>query len=188
MHADRVNAMMRHMPFDEQASDRRTGRFGRRQRSRIRTLIIAFAGSMIATDVASIAREPTESALRAAIVAADEARIEAFRNPGQDALDAILSSDLHYAHSTGVVDTKPSFMDALMNGTTRYVAFDYEARDITAPAPGIALMTGRVRIQAETRDTAIDAKVSFLAVWRLEEGDWRFLAWQSCRIPPPPTR
>ncbi|MFM8578099.1 MAG: nuclear transport factor 2 family protein [Planctomycetaceae bacterium] len=158
------------------------------QQSRIRPLVVMFVGCTVVTDVASIAREPTESPARAAIVAADEARIEAFRNPTQDALDAILSSDLHYAHSTGVVDTKPSFMDALMTGTTRYVAFDYETRDITAPAPGIALMTGSVRIRAETRDTAIDAKVSFLAVWRLEEGEWRFLAWQSCRIPPSQTR
>jgi len=26
--------------------------------------------------------------------------------------------------------------------------------------------------------------ISYLAVWRLEKGQWKFLAWQSCKIPP----
>jgi len=27
--------------------------------------------------------------------------------------------------------------------------------------------------------------LNYLAVWRLEGGKWRFLAWQSCRNPAP---
>jgi hypothetical protein len=30
-----------------------------------------------------------------------------------------------------------------------------------------------------------DSIFSFLAVWREEKGQWRFLAWQSCKLPPP---
>jgi hypothetical protein len=30
-----------------------------------------------------------------------------------------------------------------------------------------------------------DSIYSFLAVWREEKGQWRFLAWQSCKLPPP---
>ena len=30
----------------------------------------------------------------------------------------------------------------------------------------------------------MDAVLSFLAVWREEKGQWRFLAWQSCKLPP----
>lgn len=124
----------------------------------------------------------------AAVIAADEARVAAFKKPTAEALEKIFSSDLHYAHSTGVVDTKASFIDVLASGKTRYVAVDYEDRDFSFPAPGIALMTGRVRIQAVTPDAALDNLLSFLAVWRLEEGRWRFLAWQSCRLPPPAPR
>jgi hypothetical protein len=28
--------------------------------------------------------------------------------------------------------------------------------------------------------------LSYLAVWRQEGGQWRFLAWQSCRMPETP--
>ena len=27
--------------------------------------------------------------------------------------------------------------------------------------------------------------LNYLAVWREEKGKWRFLAWQSCKNPPP---
>ena len=123
-----------------------------------------------------------------AVIAADDARVAAFKKPTAGALEKIFSPDLHYAHSTGVVDTKPSFIDVLTSGKTKYVAVDYEDREFSFPAPGIALMTGRVRIQAVTQEATLDNLLSFLAVWRLEEGGWRFLAWQSCRMPPPVPR
>jgi hypothetical protein len=111
--------------------------------------------------------------------------VAAFKKPTAEALEQIFSPDLHYAHSTGVVDTKPSFIDVLTSGKTNYVGIDYEDREFSFPATGIALMTGRVRIRAVTPDASLDNLLSFLAVWRLEEGRWRFLAWQSCRLPPP---
>lgn len=126
-----------------------------------------------------------KSADLAAVIAADDARVAAFKKPTAEALDTIFSPDLHYAHSTGVVDTKSSFIDVLTSGKTKYVGIDYEDRDFSFPSPGIALMTGRVRIRAVTPEATLDNLLSYLAVWRLEDGRWRFLAWQSCRMPPP---
>jgi predicted neuraminidase len=120
-----------------------------------------------------------------AVTAADDARVAAFKAPTAGKLTAILSNELHYAHSTGAVDTKTSMIEALTAGKTKYLGFDYEQREFNFPAPQIALMTGRVRVQAATAETTVESVLSFLAVWRLEEGQWRFLAWQSCKIPPP---
>ena len=124
----------------------------------------------------------------AAVIAADEARVAAFKKPTAETLERIFSADLHYAHSTGVVDTKPSFIDVLTSGKTKYVGIDYEDREFSFPAPGIALMTGRVRVQAVTAEATLDNLLSFLAVWRLEEGRWRFLSWQSCRMTGDPAK
>ncbi|QIF02718.1 nuclear transport factor 2 family protein [Roseimicrobium sp. ORNL1] len=114
-----------------------------------------------------------------AVTAADNARVAAFKKPTAEKLGEIFSDELHYAHSTGAVDTKASFIPVLTSGKTRYLGIDYEKREFTFPAPGIALMTGRARIQAETAESRMDSVLSFLAVWRLENGQWRFLAWQS---------
>jgi ketosteroid isomerase-like protein len=120
----------------------------------------------------------------AAIQAADKARIAAMQSGDRNKLDAVFSSDLRYAHSNGVVDSKTSFIDILATGKTKYVGYDYEEQSFTFPSPGIALMTGRAHVQAESATGKMDSILSFLAVWREENGHWRFLAWQSCKLPP----
>ena len=120
----------------------------------------------------------------AAVLQSDDARIAAMKKADRAALEAIFSDDLHYAHSNGVVDTKASFVEVLTSGATKYLAYELQERRVSLPAPGVALVSGRARIQAESKGGQMDAVLSYLAVWRLEKGAWRFLAWQSCRLPP----
>lgn len=124
----------------------------------------------------------------AAVKAADEARLSAMKSADRDKLSAIFSDDLRYSHSSGVVDTKASFIDVLTKGTTKYLSVDYEEQNFTFPAPGIALMTGRAKFKIGTPNGEIDPTLAFLAVWRLEDGHWRFLAWQSCKLTPPASK
>jgi len=114
---------------------------------------------------------------------ADDARVAAMRSPDSQTLSALLSEDLRYAHSNGVVDTRASLMEVLMTGKTKYLGFEYQQRNFTFPAPGIALMSGRAQVKAATAAGEMDSTLSFLAVWREEAGQWRFLAWQSCKVP-----
>lgn len=121
----------------------------------------------------------------AAVQAADDARVAAMKSPDRDKLSAIFSDELRYSHSTGVVDTKVSFIEVLLKGTTKYQEVNYVERNFTFPAPGIALMTGSAKLKIGTEAGPIEPTLAFLAVWRLEDGKWRFLAWQSCKLAPP---
>jgi hypothetical protein len=136
-------------------------------------LSLLFALQVLAEDHPSLAD----------VKAADKVRVAAMQAPDREKLGAIFSDELRYAHSNGIVDTKSSFIDILIAGKTKYVGYDYEEQSFTFPAPGIALMTGRAYIQAESEGKAMDAVLGFLAVWREENGKWRFLAWQSCKLP-----
>ncbi len=120
----------------------------------------------------------------AAVQAADKARVAAMQSGDRAKLEGIFSDELRYAHSNGIVDTKGSFIDILSAGKTKYVGYDYEEQSFSFPAPGIALMSGRAHVKAESEGKSMDAVLSFLAVWREEKGQWRFLAWQSCKLPP----
>ena len=121
----------------------------------------------------------------AKLTATDDERIAAMRTADRTKLTAIFSDELRYAHSSGNVDDKKSLIDTLAAGRTKYVGYDYEERKFTFPAPGIALMTGRTHIKVENATGGMDAVLGFLGVWREEQGQWRFLAWQSCKLPPP---
>lgn len=137
--------------------------------------VLALIAPLRAADDARVAK----------LTAADDERIAATRAGDRAKLTAIFSDELRYSHSNGNVDTKTTFVEALTSGRSKYVGIDYEDRKFTFPAPGIALMTGRARVQVESANGKMDAILAFLAVWREEQGQWRFLAWQSCKVPPP---
>ena len=130
----------------------------------------------------------TLHAEEAAVRSADDARIAAMRQPDKSALEAAFSDDLRYSHSNGIVDTKASFIDVLVSGKTKYLGYDHVEREFTFPAPGIALMSGKARIQAESAKGKMDSVLAYLAVWKEEGGQWKFLAWQSCRLPSEETK
>ena len=116
--------------------------------------------------------------------AADDARVAAMLAPTREKFEAVLSAELRYAHSNGQVDSKDALIASLTDGSATYSKYAYQDRTFTFPAPGLALMTGRFDVKAVVKGNAAESTISFLAVWRLEKGEWKFLAWQSCKIPP----
>ena len=118
-----------------------------------------------------------------ALQAADDARVAAMKAPTKENLAAILSEELHYCHANGKVDTNATFTEALLSGHLKYEAVEYQERTFTFPAPKIALMAGKAHMKAGTGPGALDAIMSYLAVWREENGHWHFLAWQSSKLP-----
>ena len=120
-----------------------------------------------------------------AVKAADEERVAATKAGDRARLDAIFSDELRYGHSSGHVDTKTSYIKALTTHSTVYETYDYKERSFLPAAPGIVLMTGRVLIHSHNASGANDLDLNFLAVWREENGKWRFLSWQSCKATPP---
>jgi len=145
---------------------------------------ISFRNVLTFAILATASLQAADDAQTLALKAADDARVTAMKTPDIKQLGAIFSDELRYAHSSGVVDNKASLIETLTTGRTKYVEFDYVERNFTSPAPGIALMTGRAHIQAVSATGTMDSVLSFLAVWREEKGQWRFLAWQSCKLPP----
>jgi ketosteroid isomerase-like protein len=121
----------------------------------------------------------------AAVRAADDARIAATTAGDRAALEAIYSDELHYAHSNGRVDNKAAQIQGVTTSNNRYEKFDHKQRTFDLVAPGIVLMKGRVLVQMgnKTSGEKSNMDLNYLAVWREEQGKWRFLAWQSCRNP-----
>lgn len=145
----------------------------------LRQFLLLFALSTVA------AAQSGDEAVIAAVRAADDERVAATLAADPARLDAIFSDQLHYAHSNGKIDTKKSYVESLVTRSTVYVGYDYKQRDFVVAAPGIALMTARVIIKAGSATSQNTNDLNILAVWRKEGGQWRFLAWQSCKNPPP---
>jgi len=138
-------------------------------------LLVLLAGRLHA------AEDPRITAVRTA----DDERIAAMLAADPARLAAILSDGLHYAHSSGSIDTKASFIGSLVGQHVVYESAEYVQRDFIPAGPGVVLMTGRARFKAGRGAERTLLDLNFLAVWREEDGRWRFLAWQSARNPSP---
>ena len=141
--------------------------------SRIVAIVFLFAGSLRAADTIAAVRR------------ADDERVAATLAGDLKTLGAIYSDEMYYAHSSGKLDTKASQLEGIANGTYKYTRFDYQDRTFSAIAPGIVLMKGKA-VVGLTRPSGekILLDLNYLGVWRLEQGKWRFLAWQASRNTP----
>jgi ketosteroid isomerase-like protein len=135
--------------------------------------------------LAFVAAHAADSKIIAAVKAADEERMAAIKAGDRARLDAIFSDELRYAHSSGKIDTKASYIQSLTSRNTVYESFEYKERNIVEAGPGVALVNGRVLVKAVSNGARADNDLNILAVYRLENGKWRFLAWQSCKNLPP---
>lgn len=131
------------------------------------------------------ARLPAATDPAAAWRAADDARVAAMISADPIKLAAAFSDELLYVHSNGKPDTKASFSEALVSGKSKYNAVTYEQRDFREVAPGLVLMTGRCRVLLGRAAPFTELNLGFLAAYRFEKGAWRFLAWQSAKLPEP---
>lgn len=145
---------------------------------------LALLGLLVALPVLSLLRAADDRVI-AAVRAADDERVAATKSGERARLDVIYSDELHYAHSSGKIDTKASYVDALVSRRSVYARYDYQKREFRQIAPGVVLMTGRVLIEAGAAGKAQPNDLNFLGVWREEKGRWRFVAWQSCKNPDP---
>jgi ketosteroid isomerase-like protein len=136
--------------------------------------------ALLLAPLAAAADQATLDAVRQA----DDARVVATKAGDRAALEAIFSDDLHYAHSSGTINDKKQYVAALAAGETKYDSITFEDRKFTEAGPGVVLVTGR-EILVESKAGKTDTlRLNFLGVWRLENGAWRFLAWQSNRLTP----
>lgn len=127
----------------------------------------------------------SEADTLAAVTRADDERVAAILAADAARLDAIFSDDLRYTHANGKLDTKQSYTASLVSHKTVYRKYEYLQRDFSLVAPTIALMRAHLLIQSENNGHPVTNDLSVLAVFRLEDGRWRFLGWQSAKLAAP---
>src|SRR4051812_39808628 len=98
--------------------------------------------------LAFVALRAAEDPALAAARAADAERLAATKSGERARLDAIFSDELRYAHSSGKVDSKASYIESLATHSTVYESFDYKEQNFKVAGPGVVIMTGRVLIKA----------------------------------------
>ena len=119
---------------------------------------------------------------RQKIIDLDKKRMHAMAQKDVATLNALLSDDLVYTHSTARLDTKQSLIKAMESGATVYTAV--EPSDVQAQDLGDAVvLTGVARISVMSNGNPNSFGVRFTDVYVNKGGQWQMVAWQSTRLP-----
>jgi ketosteroid isomerase-like protein len=98
------------------------------------------------------------------------------------ALERLLHPDLVYMHSSGVADTKASYIAGVRDRVWDYSAI--ARSDQTVRLHGaLALVFNRLKIDLSVRGVAKSLDNRALAVWVADDGTWRLIALQSGMVP-----
>jgi len=98
------------------------------------------------------------------------------------ALDKLVHDDLLYTHSSGVTDTKPSWLESMKSGKVKYKSASCSERQVRFFGE-VALIRGRAAIEVDIGGQPKSLRLLFLNAWTRTPQGWKFAAWQSCPMP-----
>ena len=97
------------------------------------------------------------------------------------ALEKMVHDELLYTHSSGVTDTKASWLESMKSGKVKYKSAACSERQVMFSA---TWRSCAARPPSRPRSAASRARSSsFLNAWVRTPQGWKFAAWQSCPQP-----
>jgi uncharacterized protein (TIGR02246 family) len=116
---------------------------------------------------------------------ADAGRVKALLENDLAALEALLGDDLTYVHSSGMLDTKTSYIESLSSGRARYLSMDMSDVHVRALADDVAVIDAKFEARVLARGNELNLKPRVLMVYARRDGRWQMVAWQSTPIANP---
>ena len=114
-----------------------------------------------------------------AVAAAVEALRKATIAADKSALDKLTADELSYGHSSGRLETKAQFIEALVSGKSGFSAIEFSDQTID-----IVDKTALVRhvFNGTSRRDSGNLKLSILTVWLQQQEQWKLVARQAAKL------
>jgi len=112
----------------------------------------------------------------------ERSREKAMTSGDSALLHELLSEELYYGHSGGYADTKESFLRKFDAGQYAYAAVNTKINQVSEIGEEGLVISGEVEITVTLYGEQKIMRSIYLAVWRSEEGTWRFLSHQTALI------
>ena len=98
------------------------------------------------------------------------------------ALEEMTHDELLYTHSSGVTDSKASWLESMKSGKVKYRSASCSERQVKFFGE-VALIRGRAAIEVDIGGQPRSLRLLFLNAWTRTPQGWKFAAWQSCPQP-----
>ncbi len=132
---------------------------------------------------AAAAEECNGGITRDEALAAENARYTAQTTNDFAAMEKLFGDDLHYNHSSNVVDGKASYIESMRSGDVRYrVMKQSDAKVRTYGC--VAIITGQGDYEVTVKGKDMSVQIRFHAIWAKRAAGVQFISWQATRFPP----
>lgn len=117
-----------------------------------------------------------------AVLAAVENMRLALISGERAALENLAAADLSYGHSSGKIQDKTAFVEAIANGSSDFVSI--ELKNQTVKVVGKTAMV-RHELHAKTNDGGKPGEVhlGIFLVWQKQGSEWKLLGRQAFKLP-----
>ena len=115
------------------------------------------------------------------IRAAEKAWTSAITAKDGHALESLLADTLIYAHSTGIVDTKKTYIAKITGGRQVYVGAEQESLNIK-PYGDTVVVHARMHMWGTNQDGKFDDKLMAMHTWIKRGGKWQLVAHQTTKL------
>jgi len=121
----------------------------------------------------------TQTGKEGAISAAVENWRKAMIAADKSALDKLTTAELSYGHSSGRVETKAEFIEALVTGKSGFSAIELTGQTVNV-VDKIAIV--RHTFNATRRKEGDKVKLFNLTIWMQQQDQWKMLARQAAKL------
>ncbi len=117
----------------------------------------------------------------AAVAAAVEALKVAMVEGDRAALQQLTMDQLSYGHSSGLLEDRRQFIEALASGVSDFKNMDLSGQTITVSG-NTALVRHELEADVVDKGNAIHVRLGVLLVWQKDGGAWKLLARQAYKL------
>ena len=121
----------------------------------------------------------TKTGKEGAVSAAVEAWRKAIIAADRSALDKLTAAELSYGHSSGRLENKAEFIEALVSGKSSFSAIELEGQTVNV-VDKIAIV--RHVFNGTRRKEGDKVKLFNLTIWLQQQDQWKLLARQAAKL------
>lgn len=125
---------------------------------------------------------PLAAAVEDDVKAAEHMWLEGITKNDFPKLEKVLAGDLHYLHSTGVVDTKTSYIESMKSGKQRYSSGKINNLKVRVYGSA-AVVNGDANFEFITAGKPGKARLLYTHVFIKNPGGWQLVTHQSLKAP-----
>ena len=117
-----------------------------------------------------------------AVASAVESLRKAMVDADKAALEKLAADDLTYGHSSGTIEDKTAFVEAIASGKSDFKSIELSDQTIKIIGKDLALVRHKLVGEIASATGVNKLNLGVLLIWQKQKGNWKLLARQAFKL------